>query len=102
MPTVCPKCAASISLWKVKRSFKCPHCAVPLESNFFGIAIVSVVIWSVVEVGIKMAVRSWLGDNDSSSIIAIIFSGAFGFSLYYIAALLFTSIREASNSAIES
>jgi hypothetical protein len=99
MSLTCPKCGSEISPWKLKAKFLCWHCHATLISNSRSITIVSVVLWSLVEVLIKIVVFSSLSNQAFGFFVSMALSGAFGFSLYYVLVQSCSTIKAAATES---
>lgn len=97
----CPHCSTVLSPWKVKGEFPCPHCHAALESNSSSLVVFVIAVWTVVELGIKAAVWSWLGTESPAFLLSTLLSGAFGFSLYYMLFSSFCVVRPKRNGPSE-
>lgn len=93
MNAVCPNCKKTLSWWKLRSEFTCPHCTTPLSAKTTGAFIATIVLWILADIPVKLVLFETFGTESLTGLFARVFvSGAVGWGLAFLIVGSFSTI----------
>jgi len=93
MNALCPNCKASISWWKLRGEFTCPRCASLLSAKTTGPFIVTIVLWILADIPVKLFLFETFGTESLIGLFArVVVSGAVGWGLAFLIVGSFSTV----------